>query len=166
MDDNLKLIEEIYEKYRSLMYFKAFDMLHSQSDTEDAIQEALLTAMRFIDRIDQPDSRRTKSFILMIVESKALDIMRRRRRILPLNEEINFENRDIQDLSAEKDILALAIASLSFNKRQALLLKYDIGLTYDEFASITGKSVFSVYKTIQRAKKQLSETLKKEGYDI
>ena len=147
MDDNLKLIEEIYEKYRSLMYFKAFDMLHSQSDTEDALQEALLTAMRFIDRIDQPDSRRTKSFILMIVESKALDIMRRRRRILPLNEEINFENRDIQDLSAEKDALALAIASLNSDMRRVLLLKYDMGLSYDEIASITGKSLFSVYKT-------------------
>ena len=166
MDDNLKLIEEIYEKYRSLMYFKAFDMLHSQSDTEDAIQEALLTAMRFIDRIDQPDSRRTKSFILMIVESKALDIMRRRRRILPLNEEINFENRDIHDLSAEKDALALAIASLNFDMRRVLLLKYDMGLSYDEIASITGKSLFSVYKTAQRAKKQLAAALEKEGCEI
>ena len=124
MDDNLKLIEEIYEKYRSLMYFKAFDMLHSQSDTEDAIQEALLTAMRFIDRIDQPDSRRTKSFILMIVESKALDIMRRRMRILPLNEEINIENRDIQDFSAEKNALSLAIASLNFYISSVLPVSY------------------------------------------
>ena len=148
------------------MYFTAFNILQNQNDSEDALQEALLTAMRFIDKIDNPDSNRTKAFLLTIVKNKAFDILRKHKRIMPLDEEMHFENQDIQNLSAEKDILALAIASLSFNKRQALLLKYDIGLTYDEIASITGKSVFSVYKTIQRAKKQLSETLKKEGYDI
>ena len=166
MDDNLKLIEEIYEKYRSLMYFKAFDMLHSQSDSEDALQESLLTAMRFIEKIEDPDSKKARAFLLTIVQSKAFDIIRKRRRILPLNEDIGLEMRDIQSLSAEKDALALAIASLNFDMRRVLLLKYDMGLSYDEIASITGKSLFSVYKTAQRAKKQLAKALEKEGCEI
>ena len=62
--------------------------------------------------------------------------------------------------------MALAIASLNFDMRRVLLLKYDMGLSYDEIASITGKSLFSVYKTAQRAKKQLAAALEKEGCEI
>ena len=166
MVNRLDTIEYIYKKYGTLMYFTAYDILQTQSDSEDALQESLLTAMRFIEKIEDPDSKKARAFLLTIVQSKAFDIIRKRRRILPLNEDIGLEMRDIQSLSAEKDALAVAIASLSFDMRRVLLLKYDMGLSYDEIASITGKSLFSVYKTAQRAKKQLAAALEKEACEI
>ena len=70
----------LYWEYRDLMFYLALRILGSQQDAEDAVQEALLRITEIIEKIHDPVCPETKALVGMIVEGKALDLYRRRRR--------------------------------------------------------------------------------------
>ena len=70
----------LYWEYRDLMFYLALRILGSQQDAEDAVQEALLRITEIIEKIHDPVCPETKALVSMIVEGKALDLYRRRRR--------------------------------------------------------------------------------------
>ena len=74
----------LYWEYRDLMFYLALRILGSQQDAEDAVQEALLRITEIIEKIHDPVCPETKALVGMIVEGKALDLYRRRRRQGPL----------------------------------------------------------------------------------
>ena len=164
--DDTKKLEHIYEKYRKQMYFSAFDILKNKDDAEDALHEAFISILRSIDKIKDPDSPKTRAFVLIVAQSRAIDILRKRRPSLPLTALASVPIQDIQADVAEKNAVALAIASLPFDSRRILLLRYDMGLSFVEIADITGKSLFAVYKASRRAKQALSKALAKEEVEL
>lgn len=164
--EDVQKLEHIYEKYRKQMYFSAFDILKNKDDAEDALHEAFISILRSIDKIKDPDSPKTRAFVLIVAQSRAIDILRKRRPSLPLTALASVPIQDIQADVAEKNAVALAIASLPFDSRRILLLRYDMGLSFVEIADITGKSLFAVYKASRRAKQALSKALAKEEVEL
>ena len=67
-------------RYERLMFHVARQILPNQQDAEDAVQEALLRITEIIEKIHDPVCPETKALVGMIVEGKALDLYRRRRR--------------------------------------------------------------------------------------
>ena len=71
----------LYETYRYLLWYVAKDILKDRDLAEDAVQEAYLTLARHMDRVEEVNSPRTKRFLVTIVKSRAIDILRRQRRV-------------------------------------------------------------------------------------
>ena len=156
-DDRLK-IEEIFHTYGNLMFYVANQILHNDHDAEDAVQQALLVIDQNLEKFSEIKCPKSRSFIVTIVERKAIDLYRVKRR----NAAIPFEDALIHtpaanpaDTVPEQIDLARAIALLPQRYRQLLLLKYDNGYSEREIAVMCAMTEANVRKTVQRAKKQL-----------
>ena len=159
-DDQAKF-ERVYNKYRYLMLHVANKILQNHQDAEDAVHQAFIAVIENLEKIIEVDSPKTRSYLVIITERKAIDLMRynNRRQTLELNE-------DIAGVEIPFEIdnpVATAIAKLPAHYREVLLLRFDNGFTTREIASILSISNSGVRKMIVRAKKALQELLEKEG---
>lgn len=68
--------EQLYYKYRNLMYYIAHEVTKNPYDAEDAVQQAFLYIIENLGKVDSVSSTRTRSFISIIAEHKAIDIVR------------------------------------------------------------------------------------------
>ena len=152
--------EKIYHKYRFLMLHVAKEVLTNHQDAEDAVHQAFLSIIENIDKISSVECPETRSYIVIISERKAIDILRQnqRRNTVELNEDIV----GLEIPFDEENSIAAAIAKLPAHYREVLLLRYDNGFTTKEIASILGITDSGVRKLIARAKKALQAALEKE----
>lgn len=83
--------EQLYEQYKQLMFYTAFQILKRPQDAEDAVHLAFLSIAENISRISDLDCPKTRAYIVTIVERKAIDMLRAERRhpSVPLDESIN-----------------------------------------------------------------------------
>lgn len=154
--------EQIYSRYRDLMYRAAYRILHNPNDAEDAVHQAFVSIIGILQKIVQIDCPETRSLIVLITERKAIDILRTSHagQTLPINEEV---------LGLEVPLpgdngLADALAKLSAHYREVLLLRFDNGYTTAELAKILHLTPSGVRKLIGRAKQALEIILKEDGY--
>ena len=152
----------LYWEYRDLMFYLALRILGSQQDAEDAVQEALLRITEIIEKIHDPVCPETKALVGMIVEGKALDLYRRRRRqgAEPL------EDWAPAQAGRPPEEASQAMARLPARQRTVLLLKYDRGLDNREIARVLDMTVSAVERTVSRAKARLREALEGLGVEV
>ena len=158
----------IYHRYRQEMYFSARDVLGDDKDAEDAVHEAFLSAIPYLNRLPKdPGHPKTRNFLLTLADSKAIDIYRKRkRRILFFHEEEIDLPRHYDDPITEGTAIARAIANLPFESRRLLLLRFDMGFTTKEIAKMLDRTESAVTRAITRAKDKLRIELKKEGVEV
>lgn len=152
--------EEIYLSYRKLMFHIANNILNNDADAEDAVHNAFVAIAENIEKIETPVCPKTKVYVVTIVESKAIDIYRKKNRHphLPLSEEIIGFTID----PAEKQGVTHCFARLPAQYRHILLLKYRFGYDNRELARLLQLSEGNVIKRVQRAKEKLAQLCKEE----
>lgn len=152
--------EQIYVKYRKLMFHVANKILNNPHDSEDAVQQAFVSIIKNIESISEVECHKTRSCIVLITERKAIDIIRtsHRDKVLPLNEDINGI-----EIPLPGDMgIADAMARLPGRYREILLLKFDNGYSNKELAAMIGVSEAGIRQLISRARKALEAELQKE----
>ena len=77
--------EQIYLKYRGLMFYVAMKILHNEHNAEDAVHQAFLSILENLDKISNVECPKTQSYIVIIVERKAIDIIRTNTKIVNIN---------------------------------------------------------------------------------
>jgi len=149
--------EQLYRKYRGLMFHVANKILNNESDAEDAVHHAFLAIIDHFEKFSEIDCPKTRAFVVTIVERKAIDIYRskNRKNALPFEEYINVPSVDEIHSAVEGSEIAGAIASLPTKYRELILLKYDSGYSDQEIAEMLSMSVENVGRTIRRAKAKL-----------
>lgn len=152
--------EQLYQKYRTSMYTVAYQILRQSEDAEDAVHMAFESVAKHIDQIGHIDSPKTKAFLLIIVERKALDIQRHRKKITYI--EYDESQHGIEISIPEEDYLAYALAALPARYREVLLLRFDQGYHTKEIGEFLGMKETAVQKLIQRARAVLKKQLDKE----
>lgn len=155
----------LYEKYRYLLWYVAKDILKDKDLAEDAVQEAYLTLTRHMDQVEEVDSPRTKRFLVTITKSRAIDILRRERRM----DVTEYEDAlgDVTDGDALDAYLAVetyeqivtAIRNLDENYRVVLECRYLHEMTEKETAEMLGLTQKTVNVRIWRARKKLQQVL-------
>ena len=107
------------------------------------------------------------SYLYMLGRSRALDLLRKRKRtentdaeaadgIAPSPEESVFE-------SERKRVVREAVDTLPKDMREAVYLVYFDGLSYEETAKVMKKTKKQVDNLIYRAKEKLRSVIGKEG---
>ena len=150
--------EALYLRYRNLMLSVARRFLSEPQDAEDAVHQAFLSILKNFNKISAIDCPETRAFVVIIVERKALDILRARQKTVPLEE---MEHGVEIPLPGDNG-LADALAKLPARYRQVLLLRFSYGYTTRELAKEFGMTQSAVQKLVWRAKEAL-EKLYEEG---
>lgn len=152
--------EILYNTHRETMYQTAFNILENIDDAEDAVHQAFLYIVQNMHRIDDPDCDKTKSYLSIIVESRAVDIWRfnNNHKIVSYDDAIGMT----VNYSGSDDI-AQCFEKLPVEYRQIILLKHRHGFSYMEIANMLHLTIFNVKKRYQRAKEKLAELCKEEG---
>ena len=154
---------DLYEKYRTLMFVAAFNVLKNEDDAEDAIHHAFLSIIKNWDKINTIDPSKIRSYLVITAERKALDIIRATTKY-PCQYDENISGVDFA-MPANSSDLAEALRKLPAKYRQVLLLRYDYGCEIKELMRFYRMNDTGVYKLISRAKQEL-EKLLEEGCDV
>ncbi len=159
----------IYERYAPNLYRLAYSLLLVEQDAEDVLQEAMVYALRNLDKYD-PARASFRTWLYTITVSRCRNA--RRRKWLPtvalghlLN--LGLEPSAPADEEPEarlvwKDIqasLGEALARLSPRLREAVALRYGQGLTYREMASILDIPQKTAESRVRLAHEQLRQTM-------
>ena len=150
---------QVYEAYQGLMFHTAFRLLGKPQDAEDAVHEAFLYLAKNISKISEPVSQKTKAYVVLIVESRAIDQLRRRKRrpTVPLE-----DCPGILAQPQEEHLLADCVLRLPAAGRQLLWLKYYQGYELKEIGPMLGLSYDAVARLHRKAKEQLRELYERE----
>jgi RNA polymerase sigma-70 factor, ECF subfamily len=119
--------------------------LRTMLDTGDLVQEAVIHALPHLDKLEIRSESALQFYLQQAVKNRVIDLHRRARR-RPARAEIP-ENIVAEGTSPEQAAIgaeALAryergLASLKSEDRQAIVLRVELGLGYDEMASQLGK---------------------------
>ena len=77
--------ERIYYRYRKLMFHVAMKILHNDADAEDAVHQAFVSALENLNKIGVPELPETRCYVVTITERKAIDILRAKEKVVPLD---------------------------------------------------------------------------------
>lgn len=78
--DFRKLLESMYELYEQGMYRSDYGIPNNREQAEDAVQDSFEKLLKYLPRIDRPDSPNTRQLVLKIVRNTAIDQHRRNHR--------------------------------------------------------------------------------------
>jgi len=158
-------IPDLYPRlHRSMVAFAA----DSNIDVDDILQETFLKAYKKIDQFDRQSSLYT--WLYSIARNITIDEFRSRKR-KPDRSHTPSDEFDIADDESEHNEyghqeineLRYAISELPEILRDVVVMKTLEGLSYDEISEVTGINTETLKNRMFRAKKQLAESLSKNG---
>lgn len=169
-----KLISELFNKYKQMMFKVALGVLHNKSDAEDAVQNSFLWIINNISKVSQIPCHERGSYFASITEHRAIDIYRERK--AHQTEDIDAHYELSSGVRVDESALANvtvdeikdAMSELSNRDYQMLYLYLFKGLSPKEIGEAMGISENSIRKLIQRARKRFAKALQRRGitYDI
>jgi RNA polymerase sigma-70 factor (ECF subfamily) len=165
---DLEAFNELVLIYQDYLFALVVRVVHDRDSAADAVQEALFSCYRNLDRF-RGDSFR--SWLTRIALNAATDVLRYRKRRPadpypeweddswqpPAGEEASPERRTMRRQTVKA--LGEALAEITSDQRTAIVM-YDVeGFDYQEIADITGVSLGTVKSRIHRGRLALRELL-------
>lgn len=159
---------ELVEQYRDNVYRLAYRMCGNAYDADEAAQEAFVAAWRAL-----PNFRGDAKFstwLYRLTTNAAIDVMRREKRHQTVGDGEMVDLADDADSPQEtverteqQEAMQKALATLSEEYREVLLLRYMEELDYAEIAEVLQLPSGTVKSRINRAKAALKTALLKSG---
>lgn len=155
--------EELYRKYKEIMYYAALGILKDRDQSEDAVSQALFKIIDHLDEIGDIDSQKTKGFVITVAEHTAIDCYRKmkREKLTEMNEwEVYSQyTQEFEEGNEVED----CINSLPMNYAAVLRLRYSLGYSDEEIAKFLGITKENVRARAKRGKEKLGQILKERG---
>lgn len=165
-DDDKNKFEYIYNKYKRLLLYKAYEILKDYNLAEDSTNEAFMRIYRNLHKIEDVDSNMTISFLVTIVKNTSLTLLKKEKRDfdgeIPESYEDDF---NLEDFVLGKMIsinIYKIVDKLDEESKSIFLFKYGKDLSNKDIADILNLSENSVALKLHRAKKRLAKLVKKE----
>lgn len=150
--------EQLYLRYRDMMFYVAMGVLHDGPNAEDAVHQAFLSILENFEKLPEVESPKTQAYVITVTERKAIDIIR---------EEKNYVETEMDQLGMESPPpgtcgLEDAMKRLPERYRDAMLLRYQQGYGTKEMAQMMNIKQESVEKLLWRAKTRLRQIMEEE----
>ncbi len=156
---------ELYQRYFDRLFRCCLLRLHSESDAEDAAQEAFARAWKAIPRLG--GARRFYPWLSVIAANVCTDMLRRSARTGPLDAPAAEQlGRPVEDgaeavmAAADKEILAEALSRLSPRHAEVLRLREGYEWSYQRIADHEGVEVSTIETLLFRARRALRREFK------
>jgi RNA polymerase sigma-70 factor (ECF subfamily) len=151
--------EMIIRTHSRPLFAIAYGILQNREEAEDAVQDALVKAWKSRWRVRDPE--KFPAWLCMIVRHRARDVLRKRRPV-PLADEIELAAAVPSDSFVLDQQLHSALAALPELQRAALSLRYfeemdyatiesRLGLTNGSLRGILGRALASMRKQLKPA---------------
>jgi RNA polymerase sigma-70 factor (ECF subfamily) len=153
----------LVKRYEGPIYNAAWWILRRQEDACDVTQTTFLQAIEKVD--DYDPQYRVFSWLYRIAVNEALDLLRRRQREEPLDDDFDRPDADAADpavrlgLGQAQRQLQAALIQLSTADRTVLILRHFAELSYEEVAHALALDVKTVKSRLFEARRRLRERL-------
>lgn len=154
-------LTRIYRLYQAPTLRLALRILGNVHDAEDAVHDAFESVARNLDRLSAPEDPRTRGYVMVVTERKAIDLLRLRQKLAV--DELDESTAGIDFPDAGGSALARCMTKLPPRYREILLLRFVYGYTMRETAELMDIPFTTVGKLSQRAKERLYALCKSEG---
>ena len=143
---------KIYEDLGRLIFSVAIGITGNREDAEDTLQNTLMELQKCAATYKKGTNPR--AFILTVARHNALDLVRKRRDTLSIDEAAFVADEGISDAAP---LAAELLSHLEDEEREIILLRIYGDLPFGEVARIMGISVFAAQKRYQRVIKKLKK---------
>jgi len=155
---------DLVERYQAPLIHFLRRTLGSDEDVYDCAQDALLAAYRNLSRYSEAHPFR--AWLYTIARNKALDLLRKRRREVPLILDENLVDHqpmpeEVWLAKEQATMLDEVLNELPEHYRQALYLRFRQELSYEEIALILEVPVSRVKTYLHRGKEKLRKHLER-----
>lgn len=155
---NDKAFLTLFQKYEQDIYRMAYIYVKNQNDALDVVQETAYRSFKSIGTLKEP--RYFKTWLMRIAISCSLDILRKRKNVVPLKPEFEeyLSDQVNEDIISEITLKDL-IDQLDNNEKSVILLRFYQGLTLREVSDTlqiplgTAKTV--LYRGLNKLRKNL-----------
>ena len=152
----------LVDEYKSPIYNLAYRMTGNLEDADDLTQETFIRAYQYLWRYDT-----SKKFFTWLY-TLALNLIRnhfKKNKYNKSSEELSAHLLADKNPSPETELIetqeiSVYLLRLEDESRALLIMKFHQGLTFEEIAQITGKSLSAVKMRIYRGLEKLKELLK------
>ena len=150
-EKDLSKFQRIYDQYKNMMYWVAYDITKNTHDAEDVVQLSLIKLIDILYRIEEEEIGRSrcKNLLITITKNTAIDHLRK-----ASHAPIPFET--VEDYKK----LIQCIDKLDEKYTEVLRLRLLHHLSARETAKILNISEFNVNTRLLRAKRLLAELLR------
>ena len=154
--------EQIYLKYRGLMYHVADSILHDRQEAEDAVHNAFLRVIKKFSKFQNTPAKDLAPQIVVIARNEAISLLRKRKDTDPLEDWGGFAEtaEEVSDYHALVD----TFTRLPQTYRAAMEMKLLLGYSDVEIAAKLGLSKKAVSVRISRGRQLLRDIVEREGF--
>jgi len=163
--------EELYYKYRNALFFAAFNILKNREDAEDVLQNAFIKISQNMKSIEDLESRKTLSYLLVITRNTAYDYIRKNYRseevsIDEIGEKLDYDS-EIEKITSNIDYknIVKAIKSIASPYKEVLYFHYVMDYSISKTAKLLGRKKPTVKMQLVRGKKVLLTKLSEVQYE-
>ena len=154
--------EQIYLKYRGLMYHVANQVLHSPQDAEDAVHNAFLRVIKHFKRFQDARAEDLAPQLVVLSKNEAISLLRKRKDEAPLED--GEDPLGSPEAAASCQALADSFARLPQTYRAAMEMKLLLGYSDGEIAAKLGLTKTAVSTRISRGRTLLRSIAEQEGF--
>jgi RNA polymerase sigma-70 factor (ECF subfamily) len=151
----------LVDRYQERCLRLALHITGSREDAEDAVQESFLRAYRFLGGYREREKFAAWLYRILVNQCRTL-LARRQRLELPMagwEWDSAAATGAAADEGALRVELARALAVLTPDQREAVVLRFAEDLPYEEMSAITGLGVSALKMRVQRACARLRQLL-------
>lgn len=160
--------EQLYIKYRSVMYNYAYSILKDNYLAEDAVHNAFISLTHNLEKVNDVNCNETRNFLIIIVRNASLKIYNHYKKNIS-SDDIDIEDPDntIKITEREYDLKRIYDAILNLNKNYSdvLMLKFFYECSNIEIAQLLNITEENVAVRIFRGRNKLKEMLMEEYAD-
>lgn len=150
-EDNDKAFLGLFRQYEQYIYRMAYVYVKNKDDALDIVQETAYQSYLKFNTLN--DVKLFKTWIIKITINCAIDLLRKKKKVIPLNKEVVefFSTEDIPLSLTLQDLLD----TLNEDEKTVLLLKYYQGYTFSEISEILNTPLSTVKSVLYRALQNL-----------
>jgi RNA polymerase sigma-70 factor (ECF subfamily) len=155
----------LVEKYKAPIYNLAYRMTGNFGDAEDLTQEIFIRAYQYLWRYDT--RKKLFSWLYAIALNLIKNHLRKKNKKHNNSEELSAHSLADNSPSPEAKFIetqeiTACLLRLEDELRALLIMKYQQGLSFEEIAEITGKSLSAVKMRIYRGLEKLKKSMKEQ----
>jgi RNA polymerase sigma-70 factor, ECF subfamily len=158
-DGDREAFAELVVRYQRPIYNAAFWILRSADDARDVAQDVFLRVAEHLDEFD--GQHRFFSWIYRIAVNECLNLKRARRVHEPVTEALEAGSplRDALETDELSVIVRKALAELTSEQREVVILKYFADLSYGEISQTLGVPEKTIKSRLFEARQRLGARL-------
>lgn len=164
-------LEHIYNNYKNIAYWTAYNILKDHHEAEDVVQDAIIKISTLIDGIKDTNCNKTRALIVIIVRNLSINIYNRRKKIVLTysdDEKLVSEDSGLDEemirLEQVKWIAEL-LGKINSSYGDILVLKYYYEYSNTEISNMLGITEGNIRVRLHRAKAAIKELIEKGGFN-